>query len=235
MRITTRLSTAGEAGFVSMPVMPRPADAYIHDGAIDEAAIRRDLGGSRGVQFSSGDTRATLAFAVELLDRMKSLMNERVADDCGLSLPDGRKSSAERRFDRGKIAFVRVDVGEVADGLRVKVSAEDPRMVAGLAGEFAKTYAQVFADNVLDMSDGLGECGCHVRLVEGDGCAGVFAEARRRLDEAVVMARHAECPDHRRETPAGLMCAPCVFSCELYRDGRCTYKKPGQHRGKEER
>lgn len=233
MRITTRLATAGSAGFMSMPVLPRPAESYVNDEVgVDEAAIRRDMADTPGVQFSSDDRGDTLAFTVELLDRMKSLMNGKIAADCGVSKAggDGRKSAAEHRFARGKFAFVRVDVGRVRGGLRARISTANPRNAVGQTEQFAGIYAQAFADNLVDMAESLATHGVHVEVVEGDGCTGVVAEAKARLAAAATMARHAECPGHRHETPNGLMCAPCVFSCELYRDGRCTYKKPNAAR-----
>jgi hypothetical protein len=229
MRITTRLSTAGEAGFLSMPALRHPAEHYAVDGRLDEGRVRRELDGTPGVQISSDDGRDTLSFAVELLDRMRVAMERHMqtnsgttrVDTTGHGTPPAQRTTAQRRFDRGKLTFVRLDIrrnGQVP-GFRVKLSATNPRNVVGRSEEFARIYAQAFADNVVAIADSLKEeSGLVVDMQEGEGCEGVFVRARERNDLQAARLRHVTCPNR-----TGGYCSPCVPTCALYKDGRCLY------------
>jgi len=232
MRITTRLATAGEAGFLSMPALRHPAEHYAADGRLDEGLVRRELDGTPGVQISSDDGRDTLSFAVELLDRMRVAMENHMRASAGTTrvetgpagqgVPLAQRTTAQRRFDKGKLAFVRLDIrrnGQVP-GFRVKLSATNPRNVVGRSEEFARIYAQTFADNIVAIADALKAEGSGLVVVmqEGEGCEGVFARARERNDRQAARMRHVACPNRM-----GDYCSPGVPTCELYRDGRCLY------------
>lgn len=226
MRITTRLATAGEAGFLSMPALRHSADHYMAGGKFDQDAVRRDLANTPGVQISSDDAGDTLSFAAELLDRMKRSMAEHMRRHEETKPaergPDAHKTAAERRFDKGRTTFVRVDIGRLVTGFRVRISASNPRNVVGRSEEFARIYAQAFADNVVAIADALRAEASKtlVTLQEGEGCEGVFAEARRRNDLWAAKARHVACPNRM-----GDYCSPGVPACELYRDGRCRFNE----------
>jgi hypothetical protein len=226
MRITTRLATAGEAGFLSMPALPHPVDHYMADGKFDQDAVRRDLANTPGVQMSSDDAGDTLSFTAELLDRMKCSMANHMRTHSETKPaghgPDAPKTAAQRRFDKGRLTFVRVDIGRLVTGFRVRLSATNPRNVVGRSEEFARIYAQAFADNIVAIADALQEESRHVNvtLQEGEGCEGVFAEARRRNDLLAAKARHTSCPCRK----AGY-CSPSKPECELYNkeNGRCRF------------
>jgi hypothetical protein len=126
------------------------------------------------------------------------------------------KTAAQRRYDKGRTTFVRVDISRRADGFRVRVSAANPKGIVGRSEEFARIYAQAFADNVTAIADALADEGVKTVLQDGEGCEGVFAESRRRNDLWAAKARHADCPNHH----AGY-CSPVKPECELFNNGKC--------------
>ena len=221
MRITTRLATAGESGFLSMPMMKHGAEHYmLGPRSLDEAAIRREFADNPGITMSSDDDRDTLSFTVELLDRMRKSMSRYMdrTDDVKPVDAATPKTAAQRRYDKGRTTFVRVDIARVVGGFRVRVSAANPKEVVGRSEEFARIYAQAFADNVTAIADALAEEGVKTVLQDGEGCEGVFAESRRRNDLWAMKLRHMDCP--RRING---FCSPSEPGCEMYRNGRCLY------------
>jgi len=226
VRITTKLSTAAAQGFLSMPALREPAAAYtLGARTLDEAKVRKELANHEGIQMSSDDDRDTLSFAVELLDRMKTAMARHMETDKGtheVARDDPQpKSAAQRRFDKGRMTFVRVDIRRNdGGGFRVKLAATNPKQIVGSAEEFARIYAQAFADNIQAIADSLADEHVPVVLQEGEGCAGVFAEARKRNDLWAAKCRHPTCPNRC----AGY-CSPQVRDCGLYNPdgGFCRY------------
>lgn len=224
MRITTRLSTAGESsGFLSMPALRHPAEHYADDEhRFNEAEVRKELANNPGITMSADDDRGVLSFTVELLDRMRLALEDLMKKDGIRAREDGtRKTSAERRFDRGKFAFVRVDIRRNAEnGFRVFLSAANPNDVVGNASEFARIYAQAFADNIVAIADALKDERVPVDMVEREGCAGIFDRARRRNALAAAKTRHATCPNRY-----GQQCSPAKPECELFdrATGRCRF------------
>lgn len=228
MRITTKLSTAGSSsGYLSMPSLPYPADDYVILGSegqrMDEERVRQDLARSPGISMSSDDDLGVITFAVELLDRMRVSLNSLMAKDPGVkkTSSDSPKTRAQKRFDRGQVAFVRVDIRRAGGkGYKVFLSATDPLGVVGHAREFAEIYAQAFADNIIAIVDELQPTGTAVTLIEREGCEGVFDYARRRNDFMVMKHRHANCPNRY-----GCQCSPAQPTCELFnqKTGRCRF------------
>lgn len=221
MRITTRLATAGESGFLSMPMMRHPAEHYmLGPRMLDESAVRREFADHQGITMSSDDDRGTLSFAVELLDRMRKSMSRYMekSDDVKQTGDGAPKTAAQRRYDKGRTTFVRVDISRRVDGFRVRVSAANPKGIVGRSEEFARIYAQAFADNVTAIADSLAEEGVKTVLQDGEGCEGVFAESRRRNDRWAAKLRHENCPKR-----VNGFCSPSEPGCELYRNGKCMY------------
>lgn len=221
MRITTRLATAGESGFLSMPMMRYEAEHYMLDSRrLDEAAVRREFADHSGITMSSDDGVDTLSFAVELLDRMRKSMARHMDKSGDVRQADAGtpKTAAQRRYDKGRTTFVRVDIARVVGGFRVRISADNPKEVVGHSEEFARIYAQAFADNVTAIADSLAEEGVKTILQDGSNCEGMFAESRRRNDLWAAKLRHESCPKR-----VNGFCSPSDPGCELYRNGKCMY------------
>ena len=228
MRLTIKVATAATSGFMAIPVLPSPAEYYVRDnGCLNEAAVIHDLGHTPGVLMSSADGIPVLAFTVELLDRLKRSLRRLAETDPSVREVDagaGHRLPAQRRFDKGRIAYVRIDIRlRGAGGFRVKLSAANPKGVVGCSEEFARIYAQAVADNLVALADALGEQQTAVELQEGEGCDGVFAKARERNDRIIAEQRHQDCPNRHNG-----YCSPSPPECELYRNGRCLFNHQPQ-------
>lgn len=229
MRITIRMSTAAESGFMSVPLLKEPGEAYFKNDCLDETKVRKELGNHPCVQFSSEDNVATLAFTVEVLDRLKLSLNNFIEKSGGcarISDKEAEPTAAMRRFDKGKFAFTRLDISLKRQTVRARVSVQNPRNCVGGTEIFAGFLAQAVADNLLEVKDEFIRDGADfgIELVEGDGCEGIFARSRVRNDLCAARARHKTCPNRVEGTD---MCSPCQFSCELFREGgKCGYNLP---------
>lgn len=226
MKITAFVATAGAGGFMGVPCLPFPGEHYIHpDGTFDEAETRRALAGTKGVQFSSKDNRASLMFTVEFLDRTRLSMDRLMANEPGVrkkQATDTEMTRAEQKYEKGKIAYASVTIRASGTGLHAIVSAKNPKEVVGGTELFAKLYAQTFADNLVAIADAMKEAqDIPVILEEGEGCEGVLAAARERNDTQARRNRHEFCVNRVHG-----YCSPSNPACECYRKGgKCEFEK----------
>lgn len=107
MRITTRIATAGKSGLSRFPVPDIDIDdCKDAEGHLDENKARRALS-IEGVQWSNDDNRAIIAFVLEYLRQLKSVVNKISEDpknDCRVSAETKGDSSCQRRMRRGSCA-----------------------------------------------------------------------------------------------------------------------------------
>ena len=237
MRITFRVSTAGKGGFMRLPLLSMSADSYFDNGKLDETRVRQELGRLDCVQFSSNDDRTTLVVVVDILDRIKSALDNLTGLD-RVEQHTKQASSSEERMDRGRYATVRLDVSHRTDGFRISLRTSSPNDVpVKSALEFASFLSQAIADNIVALRDDVtaerkpGEQEIQFTLVEGDGCDGVFARAETRNAKAEkrkeLTAQFATCERrHDCHTQEGLkLCSPCKFDCPCFKNGGvCDYE-----------
>ena len=239
MRITALIATAGVAGLSRFPCLKASiTDCLAPDGTLDEAKMRRALD-CELVQFSSKDTRRTLAFSLEYLKQMESVVvrlaqklnaggelhasvetidaHAPKAPDKGVrtepQTPGDR--SCERRMKRGYNAFCRTDVTDCADGIHVKLTVQNPRGVVGHTEHFAREYAVMCARILLYLRANITTT--NIVLIEGEGAQGVYAEAAELDRNSDLAEKRALC---RNRTTTGY-CSPICPDCPLYEKGRC--------------
>lgn len=232
MRITTRIATAGKSGLSRFPVPDIDIDdCKDAEGHLDEDKARRALS-IEGVQWSNDDNRAIIAFVLEYLRQLKSVVNKISEDpknDCRVSAETKGDSSCQRRMRRGSCAFVRVDVWLRGDSLAVRLGWDNPREVVGGTEEFARKYAEMCARILVYIRDEIGKDDSHIPivLIDGKNCEGFFAQASEtnewfnRRDKALaelepLRAKRVSCPNRRIDFCSGLH-----TDCPLYRNGRC--------------
>ena len=224
MRITSRFSCAAMGGFMSIPMMAHEMSWYYPNGELDMGRVRSELSEHPTFTLSSDDNRAVYAFAIEFLDRVRIMMDRFMSTHKGIRLSDGTqpKTSAEKRFEKGRFTFVRVDIRiRMSDGsFRIKLEAANPKNVVGNAEEFARIIAQAYADNLLELKDEFEKEKVKVELVEGEGCKGIFARSRERNERLRILEEHKDCKNR-----IGGQCSPCNFNCELFANGRCRYEE----------
>lgn len=231
MRIVAKIATAGTAALSRFPLPNAEIeDCLTADGRLDEAKARKALDVDQ-IQIASTDDRRVVAFAMEYLKQTRAVV-EHLAASLGpgeaSAVPDtpherGYRTEAategDRRCDRnmrkGRFAFVRTDIYPAANGLRVRLTVQNPRAVVGNAENFAHEYAVMCARILRYLRENITTA--TISLVEGEGAAGVYDEAAE-LDRRCDLQRvRRNCPN-RTETG---YCSPICPDCPLYKNGKC--------------
>lgn len=228
MRITAKIATAGVAGLSRFPVPNYTIDECASvDGRLDPAKTRRALDVEQ-VQIGSRDDNRVLAFALEYLTQQRSVVEKMAEnlnrDGVAASVTDekGVRTEAatpgdlrcERNMKRDRVAYVRTDITGCADGIHVKLSVMNPRVVVGNAEPFAREYALICARILIYLREAI--TATRIVLIEGEGAYGVYsdAEAMNRRDDLAKL--RASCDRLHNGN-----CSPCKFDCPLYRNGKC--------------
>ena len=228
MRITAKIATAGVAGLSRFPVPNYTIDECASvDGRLDPAKTRRALDVEQ-VQIGSKDDNRVLAFTLEYLTQQRSVVEKMAEnmnrDGVAASVTDekGVRTEAatpgdlrcERNMKRDRVAYVRTDVTGCADGIHVKLSVMNPRVVVGNAEPFAREYAVMCARILVYLREAITTA--RIVLIEGEGAQGVYAdaEAMNRRDDLAKL--RASCDRLHNGS-----CSPCKFDCPLYMNGKC--------------
>lgn len=231
MRLTMKIATSGTAGLSRFPVPDATIDECTDEnGRFDEAAARAALD-CQQIQIGSKDDRRVIAFTMEYLRQLRSVV-ERLAEninadkagDCAAAVTDekGVRTEAqtpadrrcERNMEKGRVAYVRLDITGCRDGIHAKLSVANPRETVGGAEAFAREYAVMCARILVYLRANITTA--KIALVEGEGAAGVFADAEDldRRDDLAKMRGQCE----RLHNGS---CSPCKFDCPLYESGKC--------------
>ena len=230
MRITAKIATAGASGLSRFPSLRASiSDCLAPDGSLDTAKMRRALDCDQ-VQFSSKDTRRTLAFAMEYLTQTESVVRRlaqtvNAGGECNATVEDARGNyrteaktagdrSCERRMNRGYHAYCRTDITDCADGIHAKLTVQNPRDVVGHTESFARQYAVMCARILIYLKENITTTA--IVLVEGDGAQGVFDEAREMNRCCDLDKKRGGCPHLHNGH-----CSPIVPDCPLYENGKC--------------
>ena len=230
MRITTLIATSGKSGLSRFPVAKASLDECKSDNGegLDESKLRRALS-CDGIMFSSKDNLPVLAFGIEFLRQIRSVVERCTADE-GPREPgaEQRERRCQRRMDTGRTAFVRVDVTWTGGHIRVRLGSANPRDVVGSAQVCADIYAEMCSRVLVYMQDVfMDRRKLGIELVEGPGCDGFFDRARKMndwFDRRDAAKSKVDAANARRRS-CGFMvagfCTPSHPGCRCYRNGRC--------------
>lgn len=230
MRIVAKIASAGTGGVSRFPVLNASIDECLGpDGHLDPALVRKSLDLEQ-VQFGSKDDLRVMAFAMEYLTLQRSIVERLAAQiekggECAATVADvpthrqepvvPSDQRSERRLNRGRVVYVRTDITGCADGIHAKLSVQNPKGVVGHSESFARDYALMCARMLNYLKDNIKTS--EIVLIEGEGVAGIYDEARNRDREDELSRRRATC--HRRIL--GGFCSPSDPSCPLFKNGRC--------------
>ena len=230
MRITTLIATSGKSGVSRFPVAKASIDECKSDkgDGLDEIKLRKALD-CDGILFSSKDNAPVFAFAIEFLRRIRSVVERMSANegprDAGAA---HRERRCQQRIDRGRTAFVRVDVTWTGGHIRVRLGSGNPRDVVGNAEACASIYAEM-CSRVLVYMQGvfMDRRRMHIELAEGPGCEGIFDRARKMndwFDRRDAAKAEVDAANTRRaacQFRVSGFCSPPQPGCRCYRNGRC--------------
>ena len=229
MRIVAKIATAGASGVSRFPILSASIDECLNDkGRLDEQKARQSLDCEQ-IQFSSKDDLRVIAFAMEYLTQMETVVGRLMAKvneqgECagGISeVPGYREEAAtlgdfrcERNMKKGRYVFVRTDITSRADGIHVKLSVQNPKGVVGNAERFARNFAMTCGRILNYLRENITTA--PIVLMEGDGVDGIFAEAAELDRKGELEQKRKSCPNHHNG-----FCSPSNPTCPLYRNGRC--------------
>lgn len=228
MRITAKIATSGIAGLSRFPVPNYTIDeCTAPDGRLDPVKTRRALDVEQ-VQIGSRDDLRVLAFTLEYLVQQRSVVERMaenmirdgvpasVSDEKGVrtfaATPGDRR--CERNMKKDRVAYVRTDITGCTDGIHVRLSVMNPRIVVGDAERFARDYAIMCARILIYLREAITTA--PIVLIEGEGASGVYADAEA-MDRRDDLAKLRVSCDRLHNGS----CSPCKFDCPLYRNGKC--------------
>lgn len=220
MRIVSKISTAGASGLSRIPVPAATIDECLDSqGRLDPVKARLALDIDQ-VQTASTDDRRVLAFALEYLTQIQSVVRH-LTD----SLAPRNNYRAEpatvgdrhckRNMDKGRFTFVRTDITACRDGIHAKLSVQNPKEVIGNAEKVARDHAVMCAQILLYLKEKITTS--PITLIEGDGAGGVYYEATALERRCDLRKKRDACPSR---TASGY-CSPIRPDCPLYLNGKC--------------
>lgn len=231
MVITFKSTPGGEGDYLTKFPLFESIDAVKTDGRIDDGKVRRELREwvDLGYITFGDDNHAVLSLAVEFLRQLTSVSqsSDKDAETRAHLGPQSKHDSImEKRYARGQFAYTRVKITSNANGIRVRVSAENPKEVVGSAmksvRDFAAYICRIFMYLKREIEKDVGR---ELIRLEGEGTnADIFDYAdfirlRRleldRVDE--LNAKRSSCPNMR----AGNLCSPSDFGCKCFARGFC--------------
>ena len=233
MRIVAKIATAGVAGLSRFPVANAEIDECLTpDGRLDEAKARAALNCEQ-VQIASTDDRRVVAFSLEYLKQMRSVV-ERLAENinaqgevaasvtdekgCRTEAATPGDRACERRMKKGRFAFCRTDITSCADGIHVKLTVQNPREVVGHTESFAYEFAVMCARILIYLKAEIATT--DIVLIEGEGAQGVYDDARKLNRRDDLRKLRAQCPNR-----VNGYCSPCKPDCPLFCNGKCKEAK----------
>lgn len=234
MRITAKIATAGKAGLSRFPCLKYTiAECLDKNGRLDYGKAVESIS-SEQVQWSEGDDRVVVAFALEYLKQQEAVVRslaQDAANGAAVEWEDEQKMvhltgttagdmHCERNMKRGRFCYVRVDIRHREYGIRVSISSNNPKGVVGASEQFARDYAIMIARILGYIRSDTEKDGFEVRIVEGEGCEGVLADAASDNEKQDRKKISMTCGRH-----AGCYCSKPKFDCPNYKDGRCTEVK----------
>lgn len=232
MRITFKVTPGGREDYLAKFPVVEGLDDVKTDGAIDVIKVRRLLKPwtDDGFLTWGDDSRPVLAFVVELFRQLTEVSKAADRDDesnAHISPKSKHDETMSRRYDRGNVAFVRIDVGMNRSWIRVRVSTANPKGVVGdvlfSVRDFATYLARILAYIAKSINESAEREIVHL---EGVGnAADVFERAeyvRLRVDalDEVKEAnkRRAECTKRWQ----GEFCSPIEPGCRCFSCGKCV-------------
>lgn len=219
MRITSYITVSGER---TLTRMLRPGTAKLADvapdGSFDEAKARRSLADISGVTLASKDNRSVYAFALQAIDFAHDLLGQ-LAEKAGNSSAASCRDDdhCERKMDRGKCGYARLDIAWCTDRLRVRIEGGNPHGLVGRVEQEIRECCVFFAYVCLLIKRGISD-GDRIVLVEGEHASGVIAAAEQHMRDNALHHKASGC-DRRH----GDFCSPADPTCGCYDCGRCKW------------
>lgn len=237
MRLTMRVSSAGDRWMARFPAIDKPVKDFTDEhGKVDVGPIDDyyRMCGPEFVQLNSEDDRGVKVAAYEFLWQLscciKHLETQQDGHDCKVVAETPKDRCLERKMNRGKFGFVRLDFDRLGkEGfVRMRVGVGNPKDVVGDVVKSARTFAVDCVRIMTHIDNGLregskGEARIIIQERTNDESVGIIDDARLRdrlQDEEkslkALEEKRSGCPNR-----VNGYCSPVRKDCELCRRGLC--------------
>jgi hypothetical protein len=222
-----KVAAAGEMYMGRFPHIPVDiAEFKTADDRLDVGKVRTELRNYEDfIQFSSDDNARTIAFTLEFMRQFCSVCNKAAADpeaDARVAAEKPIDFSLERKMEREKYGYCRIDVDIHGGAIRARVGISNPKDVVGSVLPCCRRFAVDCARVLLFLQEGLKPT--RVELVGRGEIADLFDEARW-MEEKVKAKAAIKAANEKRNTcvrKLGEYCSPSNPNCVCYCNGRCV-------------
>lgn len=243
MRITIPVSGDGYAWLAHLPEVNFDPTEMLDDGklvmpkVVDLFKRANDFSAANGFRqtftSASDDGFNVYSMTIEFLRQLSAVTKwlesrpESKAHVSSNNSPQDRR--LERRMSRDQVAFCRIDVTNVAGGVRILIGYANPKQkVVGNCASGAKECAVYLARIALNMAE-------TINALDRSRNAGLRVFVEGRDPDLVPLARDRERDGRERdrireanerrvgcENRHGAYCSPSNPNCRCYRNGRCV-------------
>lgn len=226
MRLTMKVAAAGETYMGRFPHVPVDITEFkTANGDLDLGRVRAEFRKFEDfIQFSSDDNARTIAFTLEFLRQFCSVCNSAAANpetDARVKAEKPIDFSLERRMEREKFGYCRIDVDIHGGAIRARVGISNPKDIVGSVLPCCRRFAVDCARVLLYLQEGLTPA--RVELAGRGEIADLFDEAR--WTEKKIKAKAAiKAANETRQTCVRRLagyCSPSDPNCPCYCDGKC--------------
>lgn len=229
MMLTFHFAAVGDSGESKVPKLKHDVD-WAYDEmtkTYSRAKLMQSLGNDL-VTIGSDDSTNCIVVGATILQEFHYNM-EKIDGVNGKNYNTNANVSelrgAERKLYKGRVAYVRVRVTDMADGnLKCRVSYANPKNVVGSSEQFAHDIAIYVLQICMAVANEYANNGSTVRLIiaDHDDCPGLVKEAVEDNERRKLIAKR-KCCSHFK----GGYCVadhegnPPEFDCPLFRNGSC--------------
>ena len=227
MRLTMKVAAAGEMYMGRFPHIPVDiAEFKTADDQLDLGKVRAALRNYEDfIQFSSNDNARTIAFTLEFLRQFCSVCNSAAADpesDARVAAEKPIDFSLERKMEREKFGYCRIDVDEHGGAIRARVGISNPKDIVGSVLPCCRRFAVDCERVLLFLQEGLKPV--EVELAGRGELSDLFDEARW-TEEKIKEKSKIKAANETRWTCVrrmGEYCSPSDPACLCYSCGKCV-------------
>ena len=227
MRLTMKVAAAGEMYMGRFPHIPVDiAEFKTADDRLDLGRVRAELRNYEDfIQFSSNDNARTIAFTLEFLRQFCSVCNSAAANPESNARVEAEKPidfSLERKMEREKFGYCRIDVDIHGGAIRARVGISNPKDIIGSVLPCCRRFAVDCARVLLFLQEGLAPT--RVELAGRGELSDLFDEARW-MEEKIKEKSKSKAANEKRKTCVrrlGEYCSPSDPNCPCYCGGRCV-------------
>ena len=222
MRISVRIAAGGNRALTRLPLPRRKLQECLNErGKIDRAKAQLAFAPAPDDDFrpftpASTDDDAVYFAVLTFSELLEDAFADVAADpnaDVSAGAVTRQDQHLERRFEKKRFVYARVNFRRNASAVRASVGVDNPQEIVGQSETEAWCFAKTAAQLLLRMAQQIAwlsvECPERPEIID---------EARESNDAAALRRDHAECANR-----VNGYCSPMSPTCPFYRKGQCMW------------